>query len=363
MIMPPFQILKENVYLDAAKLERLRISAGLSMHGLKRQLMAGNGRDGVCANTVDKAFQGSGIRPDLAKIIAGFFRADVLDLLASHDPRYKPPVRLPTGVPWEWEIDTSLGPGARASNGLHFFIYRMKHRHTADRAGRGKFYQLSGLASDERTKQREYLQRHPAVCNQIGRHPNLAETESSTPIINEEGWWVVDRWTCGQSLSDTLSRGPVPADWLPMLMLQIANGLSALHGAGIVMRELAPARVLVDIPRSIVVLTDFELAKLLKGATTVSRDWPQDEYRAPEVETGEATFQADFYSWARILVHAASGKLPTRCRESAVLDRLGLPKNVWAIARDCLAASSQDRPDDVSRLLTPLQKWAQCNRG
>ena len=63
-------------------------------------------------------------------------------------------------------------------------------------------------------------------------------------------------------------------------MREIAGGLSALHRAQIVMRELAPSRVLLAKSDGRAVLTDFELAKLLAGGPTVSpgEEWPEDPY-------------------------------------------------------------------------------------
>ena len=155
------------------------------------------------------------------------------------------------GVEWEWKFDGFLQLGGRrASNGLHFFLCRMVHRHTAGRLGRGKFYVLPGLGAEEREQKREHLKRHADVCLKLGRHPQLAENESSTPTLDNEYWWVVDRWVGDRSLSDYLSpiaasnsseRKPWPAGpELSRLMKEIATGLAVLHEAGVIMRELAP---------------------------------------------------------------------------------------------------------------------------
>ena len=55
------------------------------------------------------------------------------------------------------------------------------------------------------------------------------------------------------------------------------------------------------------VLTDFELAKLLDGNPTVAGRWPDDEYRAPEIGEEGIDERADLYSWGRILVRAIAG--------------------------------------------------------
>lgn len=346
-------MMNENVHLDCTKLQRLRINAGLSVKQLKGRLDTS-----LSPNTIDKALRGEPVRPDVAKLLTDFFGVQVLQVLAPDDPRYVPPVELANDVPWEWEIDDFLQPGGlRASNGLYFFACRMKHRHTTGRLGRGKFYLLSGMSSTDREQKRQQLQRHPEVCNRIGPHPNLAETESSTPIAGEDGWWVVDRWVDAQPLSEHLASGRCPPERLPRLMLDIALGLNALHEANVVMRELAPSRILISRADSRAVLTDFELAKLLDTAPSGFSDWPDDPYRAPEVESGHVSVQADLYSWAKVLLHAANGKLPSAGKDRDALLKAGLPEKVLAIARDCLSESFRERPQNVAELLKILSQW------
>ena len=109
------------------------------------------------------------------------------------------------------------------------------------------------------------------------------------------------------------------------------------------------------------VLTDFELAKMLTGVPTVApcEPWPDDPYRAPEIARGEVSFASDLYSWARILIHAACGYLPPAKEKQDVdaLTRVGLPKSVWGIARDCLAETPQDRPQSIAALQQAIRRW------
>ncbi len=66
------------------------------------------------------------------------------------------------------------------------------------------------------------------------------------------------------------------------VMREIVDALARLHESGVVMRELAPSRILITAETFRAVLSDFELAKLLSGAPTVSPDgdWPDDpEFR------------------------------------------------------------------------------------
>jgi serine/threonine protein kinase len=309
---------------------------------------------------VDKAFRDEGVWPGNAQTIAEFFEQSVLELLAPCDPRYEPPAIIPHGHVWEWERETILPPGSYgASNGLYFVVCRMKHRHIPGRLGRGKFYLLSGLPSSEREEKHAHVKRHAEVCSRIGSHPNLAENQSIAPVQGEEGWWVVDRWIDSQPLSEQLKHGRLPADKLASLMKGIAAGLSALHRAQVIMRELAPSRVLIANDDGRAVLTEFELAKLLEGAPTVApnQTWPEDPYRAPEVDSGEASAACDLYSWARILVHAACGVLPTPGGDVDALTRIALPKAVWGITRRCLQPAPTARPVSIDEVQHAIRNW------
>ena len=358
----------ELVYLDSTKLRKLVIEHGLSDGRLNEllnksyddQRIPRHERNGMSRNTQDKAFRGEGVRRDVAKFIADFFQCKVSDLVDPRDPSFEPPTTMISGAEWEWTIDEALqNCGRVAANGLHFFLFRMKHRHIPSRLGRGKFYLLSGLAVADRERKRELLQRHAFVSNQVGLHPHLAEVISSTPTAGDGGWWVVERWLDAIPLAEVLTTGRFqPAD-LPRLMREIAAGLSALHRAQIVMRELAPSRVLLAKADGRAVLTDFELAKLLAGGPTVSPgdEWPEDPYRAEEVGPGEVTVQADLYSWARILVHAATGRLPGRGEDINVVAKCGLPKRVWVTAQRCLEPAHSLRPASMGEVEEVIRDW------
>ena len=131
-----------------------------------------------------------------------------------------------------------------------------------------------------------------------------------------------------------------------------------MHASGVVFRELAPRRVLLAEHDGRAILTDFELAKLLDASPTVSKEWPDDPYRAPEVKSGKAQPQSDLYSWARILTHCACGELPLPGEDTEAISRLGLPKAVWRVATDCLAPGPSDRPANIDVLLKAISRWS-----
>lgn len=343
------------VHLDPDKLDRERLRLGLS----KTQVAD---RADVSRNTVLKACDGEGVFPKNAVGIAHALECDDVHVLLPTKPEDEAATQVSEGpVNGEWGIEKYVGPWITASNALQFRVCRMRHRFVESRLGRGKWYDLLGLSSRDRDNLRSHLVRHPTVCERIGPHPHVADNLSTTPSPNGDSWWVVDRWVAGTTLAEQLGAAaeprPFPHDRLGQLMVEIARGLEVLHAADVVFRELAPSRVILAEADGRVVLTDFELAKLLDTGPTVSSDWPDDPYRAPEVEGGTTRIQSDLYSWARILLRAASGtRLPPKGEDAEGLTQVGLPKAVWGIAMDCLAPGPSDRPKNIQQVLKAIKR-------
>lgn len=339
------------IRLDPDKLQRQLVRLGLS----KTQLAYDSD---ISRSTVLSAFRGDGIFNQSAKAIAEALGIDVGVLIASDSDKSDAEISGEGPKSGEWTIDGYLGQWITASNALQFRVCRMRHQFVAERLGRGKWYDLLHLSHHDRESLRDHLVRHAVVCERIGNHANVTNNLSTSPGIRGESWWIIDRWIDGPTLDAELAAGRFARTDLPRLMCEIADGLKALHDAKIVFRELAPSRVILAADDGRAVLTDFELAKLLDTGPSVSADWPDDPYRAPEIESGKADARSDLYSWARILVHAATGEIPPRGQDVDTITQVGLPKAVWKLAVDCLSPGPSDRPKGVDQLLRGLRRWS-----
>lgn len=339
------------VYFDIARLQRQLHRRGWSRTELADQAT-------VARKTIWRAFDGKGVFPRTAQLIGvALGYDDITELLLATDLPQADSAEQATHCGDEWEVDAYLSRWVTASNELQFRHCRLRHRYIPGRFGRGKCYDLLDPATRSRENLQEQFVRHPTVCARIGSHPHLAENLGTFPGSSHETWWVVDRWVEGITLADALSNGPYPHEHLARLILEILDGLQALHAAGVIFRELAPQRVMLTAADQRVILTDFELGKLLQNVPTVSADWPADPYRAPEVELGEATPASDLYSWGRLLVQAATGELPEKGDEVAVLTRARIPKRVWKIGVECLALDAEKRPEDVAAVIDAVESW------
>ena len=258
----------------------------------------------------------------------------------------------------EWLLEQPLTKNwVTASNQLQFRIWKLKHEHLSKYA-RGKCYDLEGMASAERERCRDSLLRHAEVCTRIGNHVHIINNVTTCEAPSRDRWWVIDEWVEGVTLSDLLDSAEFPMTEKQKVIRQIAEGLNAFHSHSIVRRELSPETILIQQDSREVVLTEFELAKLLDGSPTVSNsDWPVDPYRAPEATTDEIGRQADIYSWGRIAVRLLLGELPKKGTELKQVAAAKLPKKVETMLGKCVSVNWRSRPKTFDTVLKVLDTW------
>jgi serine/threonine protein kinase len=139
--------------------------------------------------------------------------------------------------------------------------------------------------------------------------------------------YVAMRYVPGRDLGRVISaRGALPADEAAALIAQVADGLDAVHEAGLVHRDVKPANVLVaetapadDGPTAY--LTDFGLAKIAastSGLTATGEVIGTVDYMAPEqIEGRRVDARTDVYALGCVLFHAVAGEVPFPERESS----------------------------------------------
>lgn len=355
------------VYLDQFLVDRARIALGWSQKEVVQRIVRRKGaKEDVSLHyrTFKRIASNEGLFPETAFAIAKALKREVSDLYAPWDPRYIAPSN-PSGPlqgSEEWDfVNFCKEPGRLASNRLYYIVCRMRHKHTANLIGRGKYYLLSTVPTVKREELRHQLARHADVCARVGVSLHLPVTHTNRPA--DEGWWVIDYWVGEQTLADHLERGAWPQEKLPRLLHEIAIGLDTLHLHNVVLRELAPSRVLISDQDGRAVLTDFELAKLLDGGPSVSGDWPEDKYRAPEVELGNVTIRADVYSFGRVALACLTEPGIDAARLPVELEKAGIPKGLAKLLADCAEPTPDRRPPNMSLLLTELARWAKRSPG
>lgn len=342
---------QRNFRTDPLKLKRLRVAAGLTVKKFKelavldrttaRKLLAG---EAVLLGSIAKAGEVFGIENPMELL-----HPDELCAMGVQTEVPSP------GQVLEWNIDEYLSGWERTSNDLQYQTVKLKHQFLSNREARGKCYELRHLTGTEKERVERYLLRHVEVCEQIGQSLHVAQNITAAPVAGL--WWVIDQWEEGETLGQRLQEGPLGDYTLRFVMTGILKGLSDLHSADIIRRELSPGSVILRASDDRPILTDMELAKVANGAPTVSpTEWPNDPYRALEV-SGDAPVdaRADLYGWGRIFVHAATGRLPERGSED--LEQVDLPNAVRDAVLQCVEPTKSSRPADASVLLAIMEGW------
>ncbi|MEX1245659.1 MAG: serine/threonine-protein kinase [Thermoanaerobaculia bacterium] len=191
----------------------------------------------------------------------------------------------------------------------------------------------------------------------------------------------------GETLRDVLVSGPLPTNTLLDIAVQLADGLSAAHDAGIIHRDLTPANVMVT-PAGVVKLLDFGLAKLEtppcggSGNESVTFESPARGaeivgtagYMSPEQTRGGAVdFRSDQFALGAVLYEMATGRrafsrktdIETLCAvlndEPEPIHRVqpGLPPSLRWIIERCLAKTPGQRYRSTKELARELRDLRQ----
>ncbi|HTX29380.1 MAG TPA: protein kinase [Streptosporangiaceae bacterium] len=185
--------------------------------------------------------------------------------------------------------------------------------------------------------------------------------------------WLATAYVAGPSLADAVAEhGPMPARTVLNLAAGLAEGLAAIHAAGVVHRDLKPSNVLLasDGPRVI----DFGISLGAEGSalTRTGLVMGSPGFMSPEQAEGREVGPAsDIFSLGAILTFAATGEGPFGAGSNmtlvhrlvsgqAHLDRV--PPAVRRLAERCLAADPRQRPNasDLlaeTRVAEPAAGW------
>jgi len=197
-------------------------------------------------------------------------------------------------------------------------------------------------------------------------HPNICTLFE----IDEENGFLAMELVEGPSLKEKIAERPLKLEEALDLASQIAGGLQAAHGKGVVHRDIKPANILLT-PQGQVKITDFGLAALADKTrltkTGVSMGTPA--YMSPEQARGEAADRrTDIWSLGVVIYEMVSGRLPfggeveaavanailTKDPEPLTALRTGIPLELDRVAGKALAKNPAERYQHVEDLLVDL---------
>lgn len=206
-----------------------------------------------------------------------------------------------------YEIRSALGAGGMGE------VYRARD----SRLGRDVAIKIlpAHLASNSDAKRR--FEREARTISGLN-HPNICTLYD---VGHQDGLdFIVMEYLEGESLSDRISKGPLPLDQVLRVGAQIARGLDKAHRSGIMHRDLKPANIMLT--RSGAKLLDFGLAKaappmatatvtaeMLASVTEPGSIVGTYLYMSPEQLQGkDADVRSDIFSLGSVLYEMVTGR-------------------------------------------------------
>ena len=199
----------------------------------------------------------------------------------------------------EYNVDAVLGEGgmgkvytATGPDGGRVALKLVKDDYARDETFRRRFYREARIAQTVQ---------HPNVVPVLttGEHDGLP--------------YMAQRFIEGMSLDDKLKRdGPLDVPTAVRVCTDVAAGLEALWGAGMVHRDVKPANILLD-ESGRAYITDFGLAKDTQGSllTLPGQALGSMDYMAPEQIRGEPVSAAtDIYALGCVMYECMCGRPP-----------------------------------------------------
>ena len=172
------------------------------------------------------------------------------------------------------------------------------------------------LAGDESFRARFRSESRTAASVE---HPNVVTVFAAG---ERDGLLYVSmRFVPGRDLGHLVAAdGALSPDEAAALTAQVADGLDAVHAAGLVHRDVKPHNVIVG-EEDDAYLTDFGLAKAMassSGLTATGQVIGTVDYMAPEqIEGRRVDARTDVYALGGVLFHAVTGRVPYAERESS----------------------------------------------
>jgi serine/threonine protein kinase/Tfp pilus assembly protein PilF len=211
---------------------------------------------------------------------------------------------------------------------------------------------------------------HEAQAASALDHPTICTIHE----INESDdgqLFIAMSYYAGETLKKKIEQGPLDIDLALDIAIQIANGLSRAHEAGIIHRDIKPANIIVT-SRGEAKILDFGLAKL-SGRTLLTKTGTTlgtAAYMSPEQARGEQVDgKSDIWSLGVVLYEMLAGQRPFESDYEQALVysilneaprplrelRVDVPETLEQIVGKAMAKNPQERYQTVEQLLSDLR--------
>ena len=220
---------------------------------------------------------------------------------------------------------------------------------------------------------RERLRREAAAAATLN-HPAIVQIHHI--LEGESGDAIVMEYVEGRTLAQMLSRGPLPVRQAVGIARQVAEGLAAAHGLGLIHRDLKTQNVMVT-PSGQAKILDFGLAKRLTPSpeddSLTAEGAPVGTRRAMSPEQakgGTLDVRSDLFSLGVLIYEICTGRSPFHGDDRGqTLERViaevpapaaelnpGLPAPLAALVGELLEKDPARRPSSAASVAERLRR-------
>lgn len=211
------------------------------------------------------------------------------------------------------------------------------------------------------------------------QHPNVV-TIFDTGVDGDLAFLVMELLPGPDLAAHMAAQGPWPEEEVLDLAAQVAAGLSAAHGAGVIHRDIKPANLVFDADGSLRIV-DFGIARLEHTPSDLTKTQTvigSAHYLSPEqLEGRPADARSDLYALGCVMTTMLTGRPPfdgehplavahqhLTARPPAILERRpGVTPALDALVNDLLAKSPDDRPQTAAIVTERLRSLAGAGLG
>lgn len=166
----------------------------------------------------------------------------------------------------------------------------------------------------ENTEFRERFRQEARAARSVSGPNVVAIHDYKESVVDGHAFcYIIMEYIRGESLADILARENfLPHSLVLDVLEQCANGLSAIHAAGLIHRDIKPGNLLVT-PEGRVLITDFGIAKAASAVplTRTGMVVGTAQYLSPEQAQGKSVTPAtDIYSLGLVGYEMLAGRRP-----------------------------------------------------